>query len=74
VLRFDRTPDGHVVLVARWVISDPRRQVLDARDGTWSEAAGSTGTEAAVAAWSRAVGDLAREVAADVRRIDAAAG
>jgi hypothetical protein len=55
------------------VISDPRRQVLDARDGTWSEAAGSTGTEAAVAAWSRAVGDLARDVAADIRRIDAGA-
>jgi uncharacterized lipoprotein YmbA len=74
VLRFDRTPDGHVVLVARWTISGPHRRVLDSRDGTWTEAAGSTGTEAAVAAWSRAVGDLARDVAADVQQIDAGAG
>lgn len=64
VLRFDGEPDGTAVLEARWVV---RRGGAPVKQGfTTARERGAPGSAGAVAALSRTVGALARDIAAAV--------
>ncbi len=71
MIRFDADLDGTALLVARWKILDPDgRRPLVARKSSFTEASGSgTDREAVVAAMSRAVADLSREIATELRAL-----
>jgi len=69
MVRFDADLDGTALLVARWKILDrDGRKPLIMRKSSFTEPS-LTGTdrEAVVAAMSRAVADLSREIAAELR-------
>jgi hypothetical protein len=68
VTRFEPDQDGQVHLVARWRIKDgTATTLLRAGDADVREPAGAVGVDAVVAALSRALGQLGREIAAAVR-------
>jgi len=70
--RFDCDGDGTATLAAFWAIHDGRsRAVLAARETSLTEGATASGTAAAVAALSRALEGLGRDIAAGVRQVRA---
>ena len=71
VLRFEPNGRGDAELVARWGLREvPRGRVLLVRESRIVEHAEDAGTGAAVAALSRALGALGREIAAAVREVE----
>ncbi len=67
VAAFEARPDHQVILVARWTILDgATRQVLTAEQASLVEVIEGNGDDAIVAAMSRAVEDLAGQVAARI--------
>lgn len=68
VLRFEGTSGGDVVLEARWRILGPDKQEVLLRHSVVREPDGGAGYPALVAAMSRSVGVLSREIAAAVTR------
>jgi uncharacterized lipoprotein YmbA len=71
VLRFERDTTGAAELLARWAVRDGRDgEVLEAKETRINEPAGSRTTEASVAALSRALARLSREIAASIRRLE----
>jgi len=75
VLRFEPNSHGDAELVARWSVRQvPHGRVLTARDSRIVERAEATGTGAQVAALSRALGALGREIAAAVREVGPGSG
>lgn len=74
VVRLERDSTGEAQLLARWSVRDTAgRQVVDRRTRLREPAEALT-TAAAVAAQSRAVASLAREIAAAIRRARARGG
>ncbi len=71
VLRFDGIPGGDVLLEARWRVLGQGKKELVLRYSTVREATGEPGYPALVAAMSRSVGLLSREIAAAVRALGA---
>ena len=70
ILRFEPNSRGEAELVARWSVRQvPEGRVLAARDSRIVERAEASGTGAQVAALSRALGALGREIAAAVREV-----
>lgn len=72
LLRFEPQGDGTVVLDARWGIGDGHGQVLANRESHFERRGGTP--EANAAALSDLVSDLARDVAAGLRALDATPG
>ena len=68
VLRFEGTSGGDVVLEARWRILGPEKQEVLLRHSIVREPDGGAGYPALVAAMSRSVGMLSREIADAVKR------
>jgi uncharacterized protein len=72
LLRFEPQEHDQVELLARWRVRDLRRgSVLPLRESRFTERIDATGDSAAVAALSRALGALGREIAAAVREMPA---
>jgi uncharacterized lipoprotein YmbA len=70
VLRFDGSPGGDVSLIARWAILEGKeRKVASMRKSTIIEPSGGKDYEAMVAANSRALEKLSREIADAVRAL-----
>ena len=66
-LQFESGPDGTVSLSARWTIMGrDGKGLLPTRRSTFRVTAGGRGQEAAVGALSRALADLAREIAPEL--------
>jgi uncharacterized lipoprotein YmbA len=64
VIRFDGTPGGNVVLHAQWTIwEDGGKKILTTRSSAVEEQTGAESYEALVAAMSRAVAALSRDIA-----------
>jgi hypothetical protein len=73
--RLERGPGGEAEIVAQWTIRDPKRGLdLDAKRGTFTEAADAADMDASVEALSRAFGRLSRDVAASVAAADLSTG
>ncbi len=71
VLRFERTSSGGAELLCRWFIKDVASgETLEARDSKLQEPADSADMEASVAALSRTVAGLSREISAAIQRIE----
>ena len=74
VVRFERTADGPVRLVARWVVLDGRRQqAVASRRAVVTEPPDGEGPAATVAAMDRALAELSRRIAEHLRQSGAAA-
>jgi hypothetical protein len=72
-VRFERTAEGPVTLVARWVVLDGRsQQELASRRAVVTQAPEGTGPEATVAAMDRALAQLSRRIADHLRQAGAA--
>jgi uncharacterized lipoprotein YmbA len=70
VLRFDGSPGGDVSLIARWAILEGKeRKVASMRKSTITESSGGKGYEAVVAANSRALEKLSREIADAIKTL-----
>jgi uncharacterized lipoprotein YmbA len=69
VLRFEGTSGGDVVLEARWRVLGQDRQEVLLRHSTVREPPGGSGYPALVAAMSRSVGALSREIADAVKQL-----
>lgn len=70
VIQFDTGPAGDVSLAAQWAVFQPdERKPLITKRSTILEPAGAPGYEAMVAAGSRAVAGLSREMAVAVRAL-----
>jgi hypothetical protein len=70
VVQFDGSPNGQVTLVARWNLVRAReRKHLASRQSTIRVPVGASGYEALVAAQSRAVEQLGREIAAAIKTL-----
>jgi uncharacterized lipoprotein YmbA len=70
VIRFDGPLGGDVSLIARWAIFEGKeRKLLLARKSTIVEPSGAKGHEAMVAADSRALEKLSREIAETIRTL-----
>ena len=70
VIRFDGSLGGDVSLIARWAILEGKeRKVLFARKSTIIEPSGAQGYEAMVAANSRALEKLSREIAEAIKAL-----
>jgi uncharacterized lipoprotein YmbA len=68
VLRFERDPQGGAVLVAMWVLQDGEsRENLVFRETRIEEPSATNTTESSVAALSRALVELSREIADAIR-------
>ncbi|HZD40655.1 MAG TPA: PqiC family protein [Terriglobales bacterium] len=64
LMRFEPNADGHVELVARWILREiATKQPAPVKETRLSLPVKGTSTDAAVAALSGAVGDLSREIA-----------
>lgn len=73
--RFERLDDGSVVLEARWVtLVEPNERVVVVRDAQIRIPDVSNDYSAIVAAMSKAVADLSREVASDIQSAESARG
>jgi len=72
VTQFDANAAGDVSLVAKWSVLQPEeKKPLITKRSTFSEPAAAPGYEAMVAAGSRAVADLSREIAEALRKVSA---
>jgi len=70
VIRFDGSLGGNVSLIARWAILEGKeRKVVFARKSTIIEPSGAQGYEAMVAANSRALEKLSREIAEAIKAL-----
>jgi len=70
VIRFDGALGGDVSLIARWAILEGKeRKVVLARKSTIIEPSGTQGYEAMVAAGSRALEKLSREIAKAIKTL-----
>jgi uncharacterized lipoprotein YmbA len=70
VVRFDGQTGGEVLLEARWAIfKGDRKQLLQARRSSLVEPVATEDYEAMVAAMSRALGSLSREIAGALRNL-----
>jgi hypothetical protein len=70
VVQFDGSPNGQVTLVARWnLVRAGERKLLASQQSTISVPVGAPGYEALVAAQSRAVEQLGREIAAAIKTL-----
>ncbi len=70
VVQFDGSPNGQVTLVARWnLVHAGERKHLASRQSTISVLVAAPGYEALVAAQSRAVEQLGREIAAAIKTL-----
>jgi len=70
VIRFDGSLGGDVSLIARWAILEGKeRKIVFARKSTIAEPSGAQGYEAMVAANSRALEKLSREIAEAIRTL-----
>jgi uncharacterized lipoprotein YmbA len=70
VIRFDGSLGGDVSLIARWsILEGKERKVVFARKSTITEPSGAQGYEAMVAANSRALEKLSREIAEAIRTL-----
>jgi uncharacterized protein len=70
VIRFDGSLGGDVSLIVRWAIHEGKeRRVVFVRKSTISEPSGAQGYEAMVAADSRALEKLSREIAEAIRTL-----
>jgi uncharacterized protein len=69
VLRFEGTSGGDVVLEARWRVLGPDKQEVLLRHSVVREPGGGSGYPALVAAMSRSVEGLSREIADAVKRL-----
>jgi hypothetical protein len=69
VVRFEADPSGQVGLVARWSIVGKDGKLLQSVQSSLREAAGRQDYEAIVAAMSRALGALSREIAAALQAL-----
>jgi uncharacterized lipoprotein YmbA len=68
--RFDGKPGGTVVLQSRWtVFPEDRKRVLASKSSSLSEPVNGNGYEALVAAQSRALAALGREIAEAIRSL-----
>ena len=69
VLRFESDDRGTIELWARWVVRDPADgRLFHSTESRITETAGGQGTDAVVAAMSRAVGRLSEEIAGAIAR------
>lgn len=67
VLRFDRGPDDHVHLMARWMVSDrDGKELVPLTSTELAVPVEQAGYDATAAAMSRVVGELARAIAAAI--------
>jgi uncharacterized protein len=71
VTRFDGVVGGDVLLEARWRVLGPDRKELVLRSSAVHEATGASGYPALVAAMSRSLGALSREIADSVKLLRA---
>jgi uncharacterized lipoprotein YmbA len=70
VIRFDGPLGGDVSLIARWAIYEGKeRKLLSVRKSTIIEPSGAKGYEAMVAADSRALEKLSREIAEAIKKL-----
>lgn len=70
VIRFDGPLGGDISLIARWAIFDGKeRKLLVARKSSVAEPSGAQGYEAMVAADSRALEKLSREIAEAIKTV-----
>jgi uncharacterized lipoprotein YmbA len=70
VIRFDGSLGGDVSLIARWAIFEGKeRKMVFGRKSTIIEPSGAQGYEAMVAADSRALEKLSREIAEAIRTL-----
>ncbi len=70
VIRFDGSLGGDVSLIARWaIIKGKERKLVSVRKSTIIEPSGAQGYEAMVAADSRALEKLSREIAEAIRTL-----
>jgi hypothetical protein len=70
VVQFDGSPNGQVTLVARWnLVQAGERKLLASQQSTISVPVGAPGYAALVAAQSRAVEQLGREIAAAIKTL-----
>jgi uncharacterized lipoprotein YmbA len=70
VIRFDGSLGGDVSLIARWAIFEGKeRKLMSVRKSTIVESSGAQGYEAMVAADSRALEKLSREIAEAIRTL-----
>jgi uncharacterized lipoprotein YmbA len=70
VIRFDGSPGGDVSLIVRWAILEGKeRKVASMRKSTITEPSGGKGYEAVVAANSRALEKLSREIADAIKTL-----
>ena len=70
VVQFDGSPNGQVTLVARWnLVRAGERKLLASQQSTISVPVAAPGYEALVAAQSRAVEQLGREIAAAIKTL-----
>ena len=70
VIRFDGSLGGDVSLIARWAILEGKdKKIVFARKSTIIEPSGGKGYEAMVAADSRALEKLSREIAETIKTL-----
>ena len=70
VVQFDGELGGNASLIARWTIFDAKeKKVLLVKKSNITESAGAQGYEALVAAQSRTLGHLSRDIAAAVKSV-----
>lgn len=70
IVQFDGELGGNASLIARWTIFDVKeKKVLLVKKSNLTESAGAQGYEALVAAQSRALGHLSRDIATAVKSI-----
>jgi uncharacterized lipoprotein YmbA len=70
VIRFDGSLGGDVSLIARWaILQGKERKLVSVRKSTIIEPSGDKGYEAMVAADSRAVEKLSREIAEAIKTL-----
>jgi len=73
VIRFDGSLGGDVSLIARWaVLEGKEKKLVSVRKSTIIEPSGGQGYEAMVAADSRALEKLSREIAEAIRTLQKA--
>jgi len=70
VIQFDGELGGNAFLVARWgIFGGKDKKMLVTKKSSFTEPTGARGYEALVAAQSRTIGDLSREMAAAIKDI-----
>ena len=67
VERFEREPDGKVVLEARWILSDRLNDTVSVRRASLRERVDGDGFTTTVDAMSRSIGSLSRTIADAIR-------